>query len=253
MLDFSRRLDAPSFARYALWRLNSGRPGTVALKFRNGIRIHHCAADYGNAYEIFVSDVYKPVRPFASQDVRLIVDLGANVGFSALYFLSRFRNARIVAFEPHPAHIERALANWSLNDVTGKVTLHQAAASNKAGRLFLSDLGMSSTLYGDGSNAKGMEVAVLDVFEILRGQPIDILKIDIEGAEYDIIGDDRFPALDIKRIAMEWHRSERLVDEHAWLVERLGRAGYEIDDVFAQPHLGMLWAHRRADAMSPGV
>jgi FkbM family methyltransferase len=245
MLDFSRRLDTPSFARYALWRLGGRGSDTVDLKFRDGTRIRHCAADYGNAYEIFVSEVYKPVRQFAVSDVRLIVDLGANVGFSALYFLNKFKNARIIAFEPHPSHIERARANWALNGATDKVRLYPAAASNKAGRLFLSDLGMSSTLHGAAPTSKKIEVDVMDVFEVLHGQPIDILKIDIEGAEYDIIADDRFLNLDIKEIAMEWHRNETLGDEHAWLVDRLGRAGYEIEDVFAQPHLGMLWAFRK--------
>jgi hypothetical protein len=48
---------------------------------------------------------------------------------------------------------------------------------------------------------------------------------------------------------MEWHRNETLGDEHAWLVDRLGRAGYEIEDVFAQPHLGMLWAFRKKNTL----
>jgi FkbM family methyltransferase len=247
MLDFSRRLSLPSMIRYAAWRLGGGTE-PIELTLRSGTRIWHSASDYGNAYEIFVSEVYRPVRRLENSDVQMIVDLGANVGFSALYFLKSFPASRVIAFEPHPAHIKRLLANLSLNGATERVELHRAAASNRNDRLSLSDRGMSSSLVKNGRSPDSLEVDVLDIFNVLRNQRIDILKMDIEGSEYDLLSDARFLALRASTIVMEWHRNDALPDEHAWLIGRLKEAGYEVQDVFKQEHLGMLWAFRNTTA-----
>lgn len=242
MLDFTRRLSTPSKLRYALWKLTENGTSALDLTLSDGTRFRHCAADYGSAYQVFVEEVYRPGSALKNADVRMIVDLGANVGFTALYFLQQFPGAKLLAFEPHPAHIERFLANIALNGVDDKVTLYRAGAGNKASKAGLSDLGTSSTVQA--TDAPGaFNIDILDIFEILGNHRIDLLKIDIEGGEYDILADDRFLKLDVGSIVMEWHRNKAIGDEHAWLVDRLGRAGYVVEDIFADPHLGMLWAH----------
>ena len=83
----------------------------------------------------------------------------------------------------------------ALNGLTAKVHLHAAAAGTEAGRGWLTDEGVRSTLVGPGGP---LETAVEDFFDEVGSEPIDFLKIDIEGGEYPLLADPRFAALQVR-------------------------------------------------------
>ena len=87
---------------------------------------------------------------------------------------------------------------------------------------------------------------MVDVLELLRNQKIDILKMDIEGSEYEILADERFADLDIGAIVMEWHTPPGETRGKAWCDDRLRALGYEVEDIFNKPSYGMMWARRTA-------
>ena len=120
-------------------------------------------------------------------DVSRIVDLGANIGFSCLYWLAAYPNSRVIAFEPHPGHVVQAWLISKLNGLQDRVEVHPAAAGICNRSVTISDEGMASTVKEDGLGA--LTVEMRDVFPTLLEAPIDILKIDIEGGEYAILGD----------------------------------------------------------------
>jgi FkbM family methyltransferase len=240
MIDFTRQLSISGMLSYLKWRVG-GRRGSVTLRLKSGKRISLCRRDYGVAYEIFVHEFYR--QAVTTQPARLIVDLGANVGYSCIYFLERYPHARLIAFEPHPHHIERLKANLALNNALHLVTLYPNAASNRSGQSMLSDLGASSsTMVSAGS--KQFAVDRIDVFPLLLGKKIDILKMDIEGGEYEILSDDRLFDLDVKIVIMEWHRTSDDRDDRTWCVERLQKAGYRIENIFTRSHHGMFCAFK---------
>jgi hypothetical protein len=131
MLDFARTLTLPSLGRYLGWRAG-GRPGPVQLQARSGPRFElrptrfggRGNSDYGVAYEIFVHDFYRLPEGLDPAQVRLVADLGANVGFSVLHWLHRFPACRVIAFEPHPGHVEQARRNLALDGRAERVELH---------------------------------------------------------------------------------------------------------------------------------
>jgi FkbM family methyltransferase len=159
----------------------------------------------------------------------LVVDLGANVGRTVQLFAGR--GARVHAFEPNPdafAVLARATAGLP------RVTLHQAAVGDADGeaRLFLhtdyraDDLDHleSSSLIADKGNvdaARSVTVPVRDVAGIVDalGEPVDFMKIDVEGAEYAILRRLILSgAIDrVARVAVETHadRIESLRPAHA--------------------------------------
>src|SRR5947209_2005535 len=164
MLDFTRRLAPLSVPSFALWKaLRQGR--SVTLTLRSGLRFelrralfgHLGNNDYGVAYEIFVMDYYNPERYVAPGQVKLVVDLGVNVGFSTLYFLEKFQHCRIIGFEPHPLHFEQAQRNLGLNDARDRVELHPFAAGSHNRRMQLSDKGSASSLI---ENATGTALSI---------------------------------------------------------------------------------------------
>jgi FkbM family methyltransferase len=113
-----------------------------------------------------------------------IVDAGGNIGDSAVFFLNRFRDCRVVVLEPSPRFLE--IANRNLANYPNATLVAKGLWSEPA-RLTLSDNATgSSLLHGHPAvEVECVDVAwVLDKFHVSH---IDILKMDIEGAELDVI------------------------------------------------------------------
>lgn len=252
MLNFTSRLRAPSAIRYLAWQM-TGHKTPVRVHLRSGPRFELRwdgsgrlgNGDYGVAYEVFVLDYYDDHGRLEPKNVNLIVDLGANVGFSMLYFLHRFPMAKVIGFEPHPGHYAEAKRNLILDGTARRAVLYPEAAGAFGRRLWLYDRGTSSSL--SERNAPGTIAAeVIDVFPRLLGRSIDLLKIDIEGGEYEILGDERFAELRVRAIVMEWHARDDGHDGKSWCCDRLRELGYRVEETWAERRVGMLWAWRAA-------
>lgn len=114
----------------------------------------------------------------------VIVDAGANVGFSALWFAARFPQARIVAIEPDPTSYARLVEHCAATPTIEP--LHAALWKDNAGvRLHDGGNGSWSTrTTNEGADTPSVTLeAVLTRIE--RARPI-LLKLDIEGAEREV-------------------------------------------------------------------
>jgi FkbM family methyltransferase len=131
---------------------------------------------------------------------KVIVDAGANIGLAAICFASRFPDARIIAIEPEAGNFKLLQQN-----VAGYPNVHaiQAALWNENSSVEIIDPGFgswafmtqerpsSATTAGNGSLNKGalQSVRALTVATLMQEfglKHIDILKIDIEGAEREV-------------------------------------------------------------------
>jgi FkbM family methyltransferase len=145
---------------------------------------------------LVLGEIYSPPREYDFHELPaeagMIVDVGANVGFSARFFGDRYPAARIVAFEPDPEVVRIAALNLRGRDVT----LRNCAVAGAAGQLELHRFAGGS--WGTSSFVTFQEVTetfsapavTLDSIIDELGA-IDILKIDVEGAEYEILGSCR--------------------------------------------------------------
>jgi FkbM family methyltransferase len=143
---------------------------------------------------------------------KLIVDCGANVGYASAYFLTRFPEAHVVAIEPDPDNYSMCLTN--LSPYGERVTLLRAGIWTHDAPLMV-----SRGQYRDGrewaaqvrecQKGETPEVYGRDIGTVLsqtRFDAIDILKIDIEGAERAIFSGSRHMWLDhVCNIAIELH------------------------------------------------
>lgn len=249
--SFVRRLRATSIPFHVAWTLRGGR-GPSKLRLKSGLQISLRPRegisnnDYGVAYEIFVHEFYRIPPEIDKGSVRLVVDLGANIGFSTIYLLSKFPRASAIAVEPHPRQFASLRENLALNGLEVRTECHAVAAGTRADRMGLTDAGMGSTLIP--ASGTGIDVDVIDIFELLTGKAVDILKIDIEGGEYPILDDPRFEMLRPWAVVMEWHQRTGNSDDGEWCRNRLASLGYRIFPIFAEKSHGMLWAIRSPDA-----
>jgi hypothetical protein len=118
----------------------------------------------------------------------------------------------------------------------------EAGAGASARTLLLSDQGSSSRMLGEGEG-EGLSVRLVDLFPMLGGRRVDLLKLDCEGGEYELLADDRFAELDVRAIVMEWHQRGALHGRD-WCLERLAALGFRVEEGERAADHGMLWAER---------
>ncbi len=237
-----------SRVRYLLWRVvRAKRCLTVELSSGPRLIVRPTpAGDLSVAHEIFVQELYRSPRPLPSESVRRIVDVGANVGYAIGYFAHRFPGASIIAFEPHPIHLSQIAQNLAVNRLEGRVTIIPAAAGVATGQAFLTDSGEASHLVAEAKNGQ-IPVPVVDFFATVGEEPIDLLKMDCEGAEYDLLMDDRFATLIARSLVLEWHTSRERPHADEAICARLTNLGFVIEKVMEYSiegnRFGLLWAY----------
>lgn len=182
-------------------------------------------SDVGVIREIFVRQSYNVDLPCAP---RTILDFGANIGLASLYFACKYPEAAIHAFEPVPDNVALLKSQCASNGLRN-VHVHPHGLSDRDQMLTLSM--EKAGLYGGlhvvrehESRESSFEVQVRDVWAVLDElglSTIDLLKIDVEGAEYDILGrlEDRLP--EIRCIIGEFHAVDGDVERLWSLLDRL--------------------------------
>jgi FkbM family methyltransferase len=134
--------------------------------------------------KIFVD--YEYVVPF-EVNPRLIVDAGANIGLATLYFSSKFPGTKIIAIEPEPSNYDLLVRNCS--GMTN-VTLWHAAVWNTDTSLQIANPDAEKWAFAvTPGTLNGSGIKALTIPQILAQSghdTIDILKLDIEGAEREL-------------------------------------------------------------------
>jgi FkbM family methyltransferase len=142
--------------------------------------------------QIFIQDEYGPIEPL--QNVRFIIDCGANVGYSSAYFLSRFPHSQVIAIEPDPSNYEllkRNLAPYGRRVTTICSAVWSHKTRLKVNLSTVGDCREWATTVREAVDNEAAGFDALDIDSLLAmttHQIIDILKIDIEGAEAEIFG-----------------------------------------------------------------
>jgi FkbM family methyltransferase len=198
--------------RRTSWPL-PGRHSTVQVRLRSQSAPFHLrlsSTDWLVLEEIFQRDEYTFVRE-AIKEAGWIVDLGANVGYSLRYWQTLFPKARIVAMEPGPDNCVICSMNIGSAGLENQVTLLQAGVGAARQQMRLVDAGEGEWAYRTERNksAEGLCVDVLPLSEVLevhaKGQRIDLLKCDIEGAEKELFEDCRAWIERVNAIIIEIH------------------------------------------------
>jgi len=170
-----------------------GRDRTVTTP--TGVRLFLDGAEPVVLYETFLYGVH-----FAGfrLDGSTVVDAGANIGDTALYYARE--GARVVAYEPDPENFRRLQRNLDANPgLRDRVIAHEEAVGVDGEVEFTAGRMGASGLYAQGGQR--IRVRSVDLEAILRENKIDapyLLKADCKGAEFDLVRQPairRFPRL----------------------------------------------------------
>jgi FkbM family methyltransferase len=174
----------------------------------------------GSAYqEIFVKRMYE----IPAVESPRMIDGGANIGLAGVFFKRRYPKARVTCFEADPAvagYLKRNLESAGAGDfevveaaLWGEETvLRFAAEGSDAGRV--------------GAEG-GMEVPAVRLSPYLN-EPVDLLKLDIEGAELEVLRECRESLGQVKHLFVEYHSFEGQPQRLDELLGILKAAGFRV-------------------------
>lgn len=204
----------------------SGPGGEVEVY---GFRIR--ILDPGNARvmakDIFEKHIYGFSSPLAQP---LVIDGGSNIGMSVLYFKHRYPNAHITAIEPDPEVFAILEENVRRNRLE-HVELLQAAVAGRTGvSEFVTAHDYDGTLreYADAATRAGRSthVPLVRLRDLLEHE-VDFVKLNVEGAELEVLRDAADRLHNVKELVVEYHHEPGLDRSLHEILRILHDAGFE--------------------------
>ncbi len=161
-----------------------------------------------------VVDSYK-LDGFTAQDGDVILDIGAHVGIVSIYLAKCWPGTRIYAFEPVRENFANLERNVKVNAVTNVKAFRLAVSGNGRplrlrGNMSQNSGGVSAYAGGNGRARKVKSVTLKQIFTNLEIDRCKLLKIDCEGAEYEILESAGELLSKVDYLVGEFHTSSRL-------------------------------------------
>jgi FkbM family methyltransferase len=221
-------------------------PPEITFRLRNGLTVTspNVAGARFPIYEIFADDVYDlDYLLDGLPDKPVVIDAGGQIGAFTLAVAHRLPGATVHTYEASPTTATYTRRNVDANALTGRVTVHNTALAGEIGTFQLVDSGTASSHNGlTAPKGSGQEVTVpcttFDAAVAAAGGRVDLVKFDIEGAEYDTIlnsSPDSWSA--VAKVVMEYHPVA-------------GRSRADLEEFFAG--VGLV-PHRDVPALTPGL
>jgi FkbM family methyltransferase len=166
-------------------------------------------------------------------DAPVILDCGGNIGMSVIWFKQRYPRARITVFEADPQIADLLEENVRALGLTS-VTVVRAAVSDATGKVSFVPEGSLGGHVGDKQRPDvaprpGVLVNAVRLSDLIT-EPVDYLKVDIEGSEFGVLKDlcATGKMRMVKYVACELHGNPAVQDQVAELWTALSRAGFRI-------------------------
>jgi FkbM family methyltransferase len=204
----------------ALWDLPS-KDSERTIRLEGGVEVQYRLnrGDIQTIREVWLEECYCPP---VETPVDLVVDLGANIGLTSLWFAKCYGVHELLCVEPAARNIDLVRRNLTSNGV--KATILQAAVGPEDGVALFADDPEANR--GHLSNV-GSEVPVISMETILShlplGRRVDLLKMDIEGSEQGLLTGDLAWLDRVDALIVEFHPS--LVD-HQRLIRVVEGQGF---------------------------
>jgi FkbM family methyltransferase len=203
------------------------------------VRVRRSTSDEQFVQNVLLGQEYTP-HGFEIHESDIVIDIGGNIGTFTLLASKRASGGRVFAFEPNKENYELLLQNIALNELTNVIPVRAAVSGNATGKIKVfscSDGGFHSVLSERAEDPARYElvdgISLRSIFDEYEIQRCNFLKLDCEGAEFDILYDlpaDYWGRID--KIAMEYHGDkdpERRRAQSNALVSYLEKAGFRID------------------------
>ena len=190
----------------ALTRVLAGSGPILSIKIpqsRTTVLLRANTSDIPVFEQVFLWDDYE--LPVAIEP-RFIIDGGANVGYASVYFANKYPEAQIVAIEPEASNFEMLVRNTA---GYSKVSPVRAAIWNESGDLEIENDADASWSFRVRKSESGEGVikalTISDIINLFKAESVDILKLDIEGAEKEVFSSNLGWLDKVRMVIVELH------------------------------------------------
>ena len=176
-----------------------------------------------------------------------IIDIGAHVGLFSLLVSQLCKTGKILSFEPARENFDLFVSNLKLNHVKNILPFNMVVSKNSGrSNLFLNNDQSAHSIFSKSSESVNVEsISLQKIFEDNKISSCKLLKLDCEGAEYEII--DSLPLEYLGRIqnlVIEYHSADTKPELVKNLILKIKNAGFKIE---TRPHhddMGFLTARK---------
>ncbi|MBB6049276.1 FkbM family methyltransferase [Armatimonas rosea] len=207
----------------------------VTFKFKSDmirdIVIRGGDTDIATLCEIFDGEVYAGIFKYV-KNCSYVIDLGANIGLASAFFAINCPNANICAVEPDTENFLILEKNLKLLAANGRAKNINAAVWGRKTNLILKNKGGHANSFEFGEVLPGESyvdaidgLTIEDIIGFSGFETVDVLKIDIEGAEIELFSRDTSWLKNIRCVAIEFHGDSRKISDFDNLIVA---AGFEI-------------------------
>lgn len=165
----------------------------VRLENINLVVRNHFHSDFNVFRQIFTLKEYDVVvnlirLNFGNSSCHTIIDAGANVGYTSLFFLDNIKNAKVFAIEPFNTNMLFLKKNIEINKLESKIVCYENALSHVENCFYKIDDSFRDGMDWSISTVKAVDgkikgITINEIIENNQIEHVSILKIDIEGAE----------------------------------------------------------------------
>ncbi len=192
--------------------------------------------DEGVVHCVLIQEDYTSAG-FNIERADTVIDIGGNIGCFAVLAAKRASAGRVLVFEPDGENYRLLCRNIKANDLSN-VVAERVAVAGKAGTLtlFKAQYGPLHTTIpqrlAESVGAESVEAITLtDIFDRFGVKTCDFLKLDCEGAEYDILYNTPPDYLKrTRKIVLEYHAQSEKQNTAGKLAAYLESHGFEIVD-----------------------
>lgn len=203
--------------------------------------------------EIFIDKCYDNFNKKLTKN-SIVIDIGAHICLFSLYCSARC--GKVYAYEAHPDNYSLAIKNIKNNNIKNINVFNLAAWSTSGKKIYLSDNEENQTgdhrvkTGGQAEDGKAFRVSTITLEDIFINNDInycDLLKIDIEGAEYAVLLSTPDKIFDkINLICMEYHPDIEKKHNIDFLVDFLERKRFVVEIRILKNSVGLLYAKKYA-------
>lgn len=244
-----------------LWELGTLRTplasAEITFRMRNGYVVHCPNSDGARfpLYEIFGDDAYDLATLVDGVDAdAAVLDVGGQIGSFALAVARALPDASVEVYEASPTSAGYIARNVGANALGRRVQVHAEAMAGAPGEFTFLDSGTASGHNGltapewmraDGAREVTVPATTFDAAVAAAPAPVQVVKMDIEGAEYDVVLRSSPQSwASVRKVVMEYHP----VAGHSWdeLEDFFARQGLHVsrNDPGTEAGLGVAWLSR---------
>ncbi|WP_371504454.1 FkbM family methyltransferase [Nitrosopumilus adriaticus] len=218
----------------------------VILETRNNIKIkiRTDSTDIMQVATVWLAEDYK-IPEFYIKENDIIIDIGAHIGLFCLYTSQYCKNGKVFCYEPIKKNFDILTENLELNNIKNIIPFNSAVSNqNNKTKIFLNSDDSAHSIFDSGKDSIYVKsTTIKSIFDENEIENCNLLKLDCEGAEYQII-DSITPEYytKIDKIIIEYHMATKNLELYKKLLEKLVDNSFKIRIEKISEDMGVIYA-----------